>query len=217
MQTNRTVLKTAWFIIVAGLACPQLSIAQDLSAEQIDLARNGVRVLNTYCKKCHGDGQAYPGLDMNDRAGLLKPSNGEPPYVVAGDPSSSRIWTRMIDTGNSMPPANQPQPSAEDKELLKQWITAGAHFPPQQRKKREFLGDRTIIKLIAEDLDSVREEAIEYTRYFTLAHLWNDTEGVEPTTDEDLRYVRAAVSKLINSLSYQPRIVAPRILSLIHI
>ncbi len=211
MQPNRTVLKAAWLFIFAGFAGWQTSAAQNLSPEQIDLARNGVRVLNSYCKKCHGDGQAYPGLDMNDRAGLMAPTNGEPAYVVPGDLAASRIWSRIVDTGNSMPPENQPQPSAQDKEILKQWILAGAHFPPQQREKREFLGDRTIVKLIAADLDTVKSEAIEYTRYFSLAHLWNDIDGVEPTTDEDLRYVRAAVSKLINSLSYQPRIVPPRI------
>jgi serine/threonine-protein kinase len=211
MQTKRTVLKTAWLITIASfsaLASPQLSVAQNLTPEQIDLAHHGVRILNTYCKRCHGDNQMAPGLDMNNRDGLLKHKRS---FLVAGDPSSSLIWKRMIDTGNSMPPEKQPQPSAEDKELFKQWIADGAHFPPQQRKKREFLGDRTIVKMIAQDLDTVKEEAIEYTRYFTLAHLWNDVDGVEPTTDEDLRYVRAAVSKLINSLSYQPRIVPPRI------
>ena len=205
-----TVLKP-WSIVALTLTFVSVSSAEDLTPDQIELARNGTRILNTYCKKCHGDGQMYPGLDVSDRAGLLNPGNGEPAFVVAGDPSSSRVWKRLIDSGNSMPPANQPQPSEEDKETLKKWIAAGAWFPPQERKKREFLGDRTIVKLIAQDLDQVDEDAIEYTRYFTLAHLWNDTEGLEPTTDEDLRYVRAATSKLINSLSYQPRIVPPRV------
>ena len=209
MMSAATLSALVVLLMSSVLTSP--TFGQQMSSDELELARNGVRVLNTYCKKCHGDGANYPGLDVNDREGLLNPKNGEPPFIVAGDPSESRVWMRLVDSGNSMPPQNQPQPSDADKEVLKKWIAAGAPFPPSERKKREFLGDRTIVKLIAQDLDQVPEDKIEFTRYFSLAHLWNDTQGKEPTTDEDLRYVRAAVSKLINSLSYQPRIVPPRI------
>lgn len=185
------------------------AVAQEMSPEQITLASNGVRILNTYCKKCHGDNQYYPGLIMTDRGELLKPSNGEDAFIVAGDAEGSRVWQQIV--SESMPPSNQPQPSAEDQRLLRQWIEAGAMFPPPARKQREFLGDRTILKMISDDLNSIDTDDVAYTRYFTLAHLWNDTQGPEPTTDEDLRFTRAAVSKLANSLSTQPRIVPPRI------
>ena len=205
-------IKNVAFFVVFATACfyQSLLCAQGLSPEQATLAKNGTRVLNTYCKKCHGDGLVYPGLDMTDREGLLNPSNGQPPYVVAGDLDSSRIWKRMA--SHTMPPANQPQPSAEDMEFVKQWILQGAYFPDAvDRSKREFLGDKSIVKFIADDLDDIDSEAIPYTRYFSLAHLWNNNSGKNLTTDEDLRYVRAAVSKLANSLSYQPRIAVPRI------
>ena len=148
-----TIRTSLWIAVVLCLGSAVPASGQQLSPDQIELARNGVRVLNTYCKKCHGDGQVYPGLDVYDRAGLLNPTNGEDPYIVAGDPSASRIWKIVHGAGKRMPPEKQPQPSEADKEVLKQWISAGAHFPPQQREKREFLGDRTIVKLIAADLD----------------------------------------------------------------
>ncbi|MEZ6089566.1 MAG: hypothetical protein R3C05_16365 [Pirellulaceae bacterium] len=95
---------------------------------------------------------------------------------------------------------------------FKKWIDAGAHFPPEDdRPLREFLGEETILRTIEDDLRTLPDDAVPFTRYFSLAHLWNDVSGKEPTTDEDLRFVRAGLSKLVNSLSSKSRIVKPRI------
>lgn len=101
-----------------------------------------------------------------------------------------------------MPPEDQPQPSEQDKALLKQWIESGAEFPLKKRPDRPYRGEDEILAIIAGDLQKVRAEHRRYTRYFTLLHLWNDPN----LTDGDLRLVRAAVSKLINSLSREVRI-----------
>ena len=176
----------------------------------VELASQGVNFLKTYCKRCHGDDAKYPGLDMMNRATLLKPlDESEKPFVVPGDAAKSRLWD-SVET-KYMPPERQPQPSDGDKEIVKKWIEAGAHFPPEIRAKREFRGEPSVLEAIESDLRTLRDDEIPYTRYFSLAHLWNDTQGTEPTTEEDLRLVRAALAKLVNSLSVKSRIVAPRI------
>ena len=182
----------------------------DESEFDVDLAREGLAVLKNYCKSCHGDDQRYPGLDVLNRATLLQPNDSaEKPFVIPGNPDQSRIWD-SIDT-DYMPPEDQPQPTAAERATLKRWIEEGAHFPPEPRLVREFVGEQTLMDLIDNDLRDLSDEDLPFVRYFSLAHLWNDTAGDDPTTEEDLRLIRAALSKLVNSLSSKSRIVVPRI------
>jgi hypothetical protein len=169
------------------------------------LAAAGVAVLEKYCHRCHGVENRYPGLNMLDRATLLRPKDpNEEPFLVPGKLDESRIW-QMVDAGE-MPPEKQLQPSDEDKATLKRWIEAGAEFPPADRPTREFVGEDSVLEIIAKDLDSRRAEARRFVRYFALIHLWNAAD----VSDDELRLVRAGVSKLINSLSSQFRVAAPR-------
>lgn len=201
-----------WVAWVLPLVFANGSIAQEPAQPTIDtdLAKQGVAFLKTYCQRCHGDDLRYPGLDTTDLATLLRPKDEkEAPFIVPGKPDESRLWD-AVDT-KYMPPEKQPQPTDAEKTTFKRWIEAGGNFPAEQRQEREFLGEQSILKLIAEDLDQLPNEQVPFVRYFSLAHLWNDTQGKEPTTDADLRLIRAAVSKLVNSLSSKSAIVVPRI------
>jgi mono/diheme cytochrome c family protein len=169
------------------------------------LAAAGQAVLDKYCYRCHGVDFKYPGLDVLDRATLLRPKDEQQdPFVVPGDPDKSRIW-EAIDTAY-MPPEKQPQPTNEEKATLREWIAAGAHFPAADRPVREFLGEDTILSIIHDDLEALPSEKRAFARYFSLAHLWNDPD----LSDEQLRVHRAGLSKLMNSLSREFQIVPPR-------
>lgn len=199
-------------MLVAVLAFRVASAAEPASfnSESADLAAAGTQFLATYCKACHGDDYSYPGLDVTDRLTLLHPADSdEDPFIVDGNAKKSRLFHQV--TTQRMPPEDQPQPTADEIAVFKQWIEAGAPFPAEKRIERPFVGEETILELIADDLDSRRDDELRYVRYFSLAHLWNDTTSDEPITEEDLRLTRAAVSKLVNSLSNRSRIVRPRI------
>jgi len=205
MRTLAQNLLFAWvaFFVSTG------ALAQEPDFDT-DLAKQGVAFLKTYCHSCHGADQRYPGLDVLNRTTLLRPADeSEDPFIVAGNIGDSRLW-ESLDT-EYMPPKKQPQPTPAEKETFKKWIEAGAHFPRVERAKRDFLGEQTILAMIESDLRTLTDEQIPFTRYFSLAHLWNDTEGANPTTDLDLRLVRAGLSKLVNSLSSKSRIIVPRI------
>lgn len=197
------------FLVIVTLLSPVVQ-GQDFD---VPLARQGVTFLNTYCKHCHGDDDAYPGLDMTDRATLLKPVIEDvKPFLVPGDAEKSRLWRVVgLHQPTQMPPEDQEQPTDEAIAQFERWIKAGAHFPPEARPQREYVAEETVLRMIADDLDKLTDDQIPYTRYFSLAHLWNDTTGSEPTTEEDLRTLRAAVSKLVNSLSNKSRIIVPRV------
>ena len=199
-------------LVILTLLAPTLAAAQDDPAPTFDLslAKQGVAFLKTYCQRCHGDDFRYPALDVSNRATLIAPThNKEKPFLVPSNLDESRLWD-AVDT-DYMPPERQPQPTAEEKEAFKKWIEAGAHFPPEERPQREFRGEESILAAIEQDLRNLPDDQIPHTRYFSLAHLWNDTSGKEPTTEEDLRLTRAALSKLVNSLSSKSRIVVPRV------
>lgn len=201
-----------WVACALQLVFAAAVFAQEPAPSKFDpeLAKRGVIFLKTYCQKCHGDDLRYPGLDVADLATLLDPKDdSEAPFIVPGTPGESRLWD-AVET-KYMPPEKQPQPSEEEKAAFKRWIEAGANFPTEARQEREFLGEQSILKLIAEDLNQLPDDKLPHVRYFSLAHLWNDTQGKEPTTDADLRMLRAAVSKLVNSLSSKSLIVVPRI------
>ena len=191
-----------------------MSIASGASAQEFDveLAKQATGILNDYCKACHGEDFNFPQLDVTSREALLKPNGkGKKPFVVPGDSEASRIWARITATDSIMPPDYMPQLDDEKKATIKQWIDAGAHFPPEERDRREYIGEATVLEAIDQDLRNMDQSDQRYTRYFSLFHLWNDTEGNSPLTDEDLRMARAAVSKMINSLSTKPTIKRPRI------
>lgn len=186
------------------------SIAQ-AADETLGTAEKAVAVLNNYCYRCHGAEFKYPGLDILDRATLIDPKD-EQPYLVPGQADKSRIWQKMsaADPADRMPPENQPQPSKADIEIVRQWIASGAVFPLAKRQVREYRGEDTILEAIArdlQDLQKVSPVARQYTRYFSLLHLSNDPN----LSDSDLRLVRAAVSKLMNSLSREHDIKPPRL------
>jgi serine/threonine-protein kinase len=174
------------------------------SAEAADqeLARQGYAFLKSYCHRCHGVEFKVPRYNVLDRDFLVAGrGRGKMPYVTPGKPERSEIW-RHVAVDEDMPPSGQRQPSAAEKRLLKQWIEAGAPFPRTERP-RPFRGEKDVLAAIRDHLKNrVPPEARRFQRYFTLNHLHSDR-GVR---EEDLRLYRAALAKLVNSLSWQARL-----------
>ena len=204
------VMHQQQLLFLAALLPLFMGVALGDIPDGFELDKAGTAILTKYCKKCHGDDDAYPGLDVADRNGLLDPIiENEDPFIVPGNAENSRIWEVITD--DYMPPEDQPQLSSSDKEILSKWIDSGANFPPEEREIREYIGESTVLKMISRDIDRLTNDELAHTRYFSLVHLWNNISGEDPTTEEDLRMLRAAVSKLLNSLSNRPRIARPRI------
>ena len=163
------------------------------------LARQGQDFLTKFCADCHGTRLEKPPLKVGSRDVLLAPRKR--PYVVAGKPEASWLWQRVED--GSMPPYSREQPSDEEKQVLRAWIEAGAPFPAA---RRAFTSDGDVLAAIAADLRRTPAQDRRFQRHFTLTHLANNPD----VSETDLRLSRAALAKLVNSLSWQPGIVLPR-------
>ena len=93
----------------------------------------------------------------------------------------------------------------EDIKTIRLWIEAGApDWNAIPKPDRPFITTEAMLKEIYDHVDSLDAFDRSSARYFTLTHLYN-----AGTTSEDLRAYRNALSKLINSLSWEHEVVKP--------
>ncbi|MGE0379060.1 MAG: hypothetical protein AB7Q45_26965, partial [Planctomycetaceae bacterium] len=177
--------------------------AEDESAA---LAQQAGSILRRYCARCHkGEGsESGYAFDVKNVRSML-----EEGMLVAGDHEGSAVYEAMFRA--KMPPRNRPQlprPSAAEVEIVKRWIASGpAEIPePHQRNPLSLKSD---LEAIHEDLSQASREVRPRLRYFSLTHLYNDR-----TVDEtQLGLTRLALAKALNSLSWEPDLVVPRVLN----
>lgn len=156
-------------------------------------------ILRTHCAACHGPGgSGKGGFDYLLERDRLVARN----QVVPGKPAESPLLQR-IEQGE-MPPAKRPRLRDEERAELRRWIDAGA--PPFTPMPPQVLVTEThLLQAILSDLRAMEPRRRRFARYLTLAHLAN-----AGTSADLLRSHRQALSKLVNSLSWHPRITPPQ-------
>jgi mono/diheme cytochrome c family protein len=179
-------------ILSALVVLPSLA-----SATEPDLAERARAILNTHCQRCHSpEGQAKGGFSyVLDRDRLV--ARGK---VVPGNATDSELLQR-IEAGEMPPPGKGPRLSRDEILVLRRWIEAGA---PGETARRTRISESAVQAQILADLQALPPRQRRFARYLTLTHLANSGLG-----DKDLDTARVAVSKLVNSLSWHPRITRP--------
>jgi mono/diheme cytochrome c family protein len=168
-----------------------------------ELARLAQKVLQDHCYRCHGEnGSVEGGFNfVLDRARLVNREK-----VVPGSPGQSKLFKRVSDPEDPMPPAGEnPRPGPDQVALLKRWIEAGAPDFGTAASSREFISPADLLQVIREDLEKADKAERPFYRYFTITHLYN-----AGLSEGELQTYRVGLSKLVNSLSWRPRIVRPR-------
>lgn len=163
------------------------------------LASQAKAILDTHCHRCHGQDGAIEGgfnyiLDFAKLADRKK--------VLPGNAAGSPLVKRIV--AGTMPPSGEnPRVSEADLATLKRWVDAGAKSettPP----KRTAISAADVTRLVLADLEGIDRRARRFVRYFSLTHLYNAGLG-----DDELQTYRNALSKLLNSLSWHPKIRNP--------
>jgi serine/threonine-protein kinase len=195
------------FLVFLTLACvtlPGRSFAQSGDDNQAAaLAVKAQGLLKQYCYRCHGQEFAVESLDVLNRDSMTRKREDDEPYVIPGKADKSLLYRRF---GTSMPPKKvRERPTQADREIIKKWIDSGAPGVAAV-KARKFVSTRTILLAMRDWLDGADKEDRPYLRFFTLTHLHNDPR----TSDSDLRSYKAALSKVINSLSWKRAIIVPK-------
>ncbi len=180
------------------LTLTPISAAEPASAE---LARKAHDILATHCYRCHGqNGNVEGGMNyLLDRAKLIARRK-----VIPGNSEQSPLYKRIA-AGKMPPPGETPRPSPADVAVLKQWIDAGAPDATSPTPQRPLATDAVVFARILADLETLDRRSRRFVRYFTLTNLANAGLG-----DDELQTYRNALAKLVNSLSWMPRITLPR-------
>jgi mono/diheme cytochrome c family protein len=185
-----------------------LNAADPVAPEKkAELAQKAYLVFKDSCHTCHGGTAQKSGNVVVLNHGNLvasRPSD-DVPFITPGDLGKSLIWDH-VDSGY-MPQSGSPQAKAftpEKKETLKQWILAGA--PAWKSRDLKAVSDLVLLKAIREHLLAQRGDDATFIRYFSLAPLHNNP----LIGEEELRLHRAALSKVVNSLSLQNEMILPQ-------
>ncbi len=195
--------------VLLGQVANQATADQATADPAQELATQATGILRKYCHRCHGVQFKVPAYDVLKRDILVATREGADPYITPGKPEKSELWDRMgsaePQTGDAMP-LSGPKPTDADKDIIKKWIVAGAPFP--KATSRTPVRDQDIVKAMVDHLRGLDDGERRFWRYFTLATLYNNPS----VRDDELRLARAAVSKLLNSLSQRRKIVVPDVL-----
>jgi mono/diheme cytochrome c family protein len=174
------------------------SVVRAGPAEDAALADKALAILKTHCHRCHGDAGSLEGgfnyvLDFPRLIARKK--------IIPGRADDSPLFRRVAG-GKMPPPGETPRPSEADVAVLRNWIEAGAPAVSASAP-RPFVSDAEVFRLILADLDRVEKRSRRFA-HFSLVPLANAGLG-----DDRLRSYRNALAKLLNSLSWHPRITLP--------
>lgn len=195
-----------------------LALLTVLPASAAALEQSVLQLFEQRCASCHYEGE------RNGRKGkkpLLTAATSltalrrDESYILAGKPADSPLFRLVVlpeDHEDRMPQTRKPKGdpdyvpplTAAEVAVLRQWIEAGGTAGDAGRR---FTSDLDLLRLLAADLEKLPEADRADTRYLTLHNLRNLPAAVEP--ENDLEIYRAALAKLLNSLSWQPGIVRP--------
>ena len=125
-----------WLAIVWIVWCFCLVIVPARAADVPSFEREVRPILSRYCFKCHGpdEGQRQSGLRLDDRGAAIKLADGGKIAIVPGKPDASELLRRIhLPDGSDgkMPPVSTKlELTAEQRDILKRWIAAGAEYRP---------------------------------------------------------------------------------------
>tara|TARA_R110002111_G_scaffold256979_2_gene324596 strand:+ start:76396 stop:79449 length:3054 start_codon:yes stop_codon:yes gene_type:complete len=115
------VAVTAIFWLTSAVLCQAEDLFQNKATQQADFDRVLAPLIAGRCLDCHAGLDPKAGFDFSRRAAAFQGGeNG--PALHAGKPEESLIWQYI--ESDEMPPEHPL--SAEEKQLFKQWIQAGA-------------------------------------------------------------------------------------------
>lgn len=121
----KTIVVTILSLLIPLAAWP----VAETRAQEVDFRTQVQPVLESACLNCHNEDAAEGELRLDTLAGLLAGgTNG--PAIVAGEPEQSPLYTltQLAPDHDQLMPPETPL-SAEQAEVIRRWIAAGAPWP----------------------------------------------------------------------------------------
>ncbi len=188
---------------IALFAILTIIVGSQSASAQSQLAQDAYAIFEATCLNCHGPDGAFRETLLMEHSELIDGGT-----VVPGNPNASELYKRLLgptENGAQMP-FGLPQLPVQSIDTVRRWILAGApDWTPTTIPLRRFITPREVLTSIESHLNSLSSFDRSFARYFTMTHLYNAGE-----TPEILAEYRAALYKLVNSLSWGSGIFNPQ-------
>ena len=196
-------MKSMGNALIAAVLVPAAAAAVANGADGSPEAAKAQQVLKSHCYRCHGqEGSVEGGMNFVLSASSLRSRK----KVVPGSPQTSLLLKRMTSSDDPMPPADEKRrPSADEIAAVRAWIQAGAADFEAPAPPRSLMTIGLTFNYIKEDLGKISDRSRKFARYFTIGHLYN-----AGLSEDELQSYRNALSKLVNSLSWESEVVNPK-------
>ena len=200
MKTCKYLMSQTNNLCRYGIILTLILLGFGTAAAQQNIPQQAYAIFQQNCLNCHGPHGAFTeALVIESAAALIDTGT-----VVPRNPESSEFYKRLLDPDNSKRmPLGQPPLQPAAIETIRQWIAAGAPSWEVQHDIN-FITTDAMLTAIQTHLATLPPFDREYARYFTLTHLYNAGESPEA-----LEAYQLALSKLINSLSWEIDIINP--------
>lgn len=176
-------------------------------------------ILETKCADCHHKSTGTSEDPPLHRGVDLVALRNDTDYIIAGSAPKSPLYKRLVlppgdkermpkSKGQPGEPNYRPPLSSEELKAFKVWIEGSISVAQQQgAKARSFASDDLIEGNILKDLERGIVPQND-SRYLSLANCYNAKDAAgQPLFDSGrMQRAKAAVDKLLNSLSYAPEI-----------
>ena len=116
---------------------------------QVDYSTQIQTIFTNSCTSCHMYGNANGGLNLQSYGGVMTNSNSGA-SVVPEDHANSYLWQRV--NNGEMPPGNNPDLSADQINLIAQWIDEGAlETPAVEFQPQSYIEFQIAVNLFVSD------------------------------------------------------------------
>ncbi len=201
MKTCKYLMSQTNSLCCYGIILTLILLGFGTAAAQQNIAQQAYAIFHQNCRDCHFPGGAHTeALVIESAAALINTGT-----VVPRNPDNSEFYKRLLgptENGAQMPSGQPPLP-LEAIETIRQWIAAGASSWEVQHDV-DFITTDAMLTAIQTHLAELPSFDREFARYFTLTHLYNAGESPEA-----LKAYQLALSKLVNSLSWEKNIINP--------
>ena len=188
--------------ISASICLLFLTVGFQHVSAQSQLAQDTYAIFETRCFNCHGPDGSFRETLLIEHNALIEGGT-----VVPGNPDASELYKRLLaptENGAQMPLGQEPLPP-QSVDTIRRWIVANApDWAVTLTTDSRFISPAEILDSIETHLIALDPFDRAFARYFTLTHLYNAGE-----TGEILGEYRKALSKLVNSLSWDAEITNP--------
>jgi len=129
-----------WLLPVIIISCRAATAAASPAAPPVE------GLLQKYCLGCHNETDRETGLSLQTPESLKRGSENGPVIDTAQLKNSLLYEVLSTDVDNTMPPAGEPQPTAAEREALRQWVLSGAKIRSMAAGKPDVPPVRPFIK-----------------------------------------------------------------------